>query len=57
MGDDLDESADMDTMLARLAERLGIDTSDIVTDEDQPSTTDSLTEVKTDLFGLKGGSN
>ncbi len=57
LGDDLDESADMDTMLARLAERLGIDTSDIVTDEDQPSTTDSVTEVKTDLFGLKGGSN
>lgn len=57
LGDDLNESADMDTMLARLAERLGIDTSDIVTDEDQPSTTDSVTEVKTDLFGLKGGSN
>ncbi len=57
LGDDLDESADMDTMLARLAERLGIDTSDIVTDEDQPPTTDSVTEVKTDLFGLKGGSN
>lgn len=56
LGDDFDENADMDTMLARLAERLGIDTSDVVTDEGQTSTTDSVTEVKTDLFGLKGGS-
>lgn len=55
LGDDIDEDADMDTMIARLAEKLGIDTSELEAAEEQPSSTDDVTEVKTDLFGLKGG--
>jgi len=57
LGDDFDEGADIEAMLTRLAERLGIDTSELGADEAQPPIADSVAEVRTDLFGLKGGSN
>ena len=55
LGDEIDEDADVDTMVVRLAERLGIDASKLETDEEQPASTDTATKVKTDLFGSKGG--
>lgn len=55
LGDDFDEGTDIEVMLARLAERLGIDSGELGADEAQPPDADSATEVRTDLFGLKGG--
>lgn len=57
LGDDFDDGSDMDTMLARLAERLGIDASGSTVGEAQIPMTDTATEVRTDLFGAKGGAN
>lgn len=54
--DDLDEDVDIETMIARLAQKLGVSESEIISDEGQPASAGSETEVKTDLFGLKGGS-
>lgn len=57
LGEDLDIDADMDTMIARLIERLGIDAGEPDTDEDSQASSDAGPEIKTDLFGSKGGNN
>lgn len=57
LGEDLDEDADMDTMIARLIESLGIDAGEPDTDEDSQASSDAGAEIKTDLFGSKGGNN
>lgn len=57
LGADLDPDTDMDAVIARLAERLGIATSELSTDEDSQSSSDAGPEIKTDLFGSKGGNN
>ena len=55
LGDELGEDTDLDTMITRLAQKLGIDVGDSVTNSDSPSS--SAPEIKTDLFSAKGGNN
>lgn len=57
LGDDFGEGSDLDTMLSRLAERFGIDTSGSTEDEVQTPMTDAVTDVRTDLFWANGGTN
>lgn len=57
LGDELDGDADLDTMIARLAEKLGIDVGGSVTDTDSLTSSDTVAEIKTDLFSAKGGNN
>ena len=57
LGADLDPDTDMDAAIARLAERLGIATNELSTDEDSQLSSDAGAEIKTDLFGSKGGNN
>ncbi len=57
LGEDLDVDADMDTMIARLIERLGIDVGEPDTNEDSQASSDAVTKIKTDLFSAKGGND
>lgn len=57
LGDDIDADADVDTMLARLAEKLGIDTGGESSTGVLHENSDDTITVNTDLFGSKGGSN
>ena len=53
-GDDFDEGAGLGTMLARLAERLGCDAGEWITDGEQSVATGTAVEIKPNLFGQKG---
>lgn len=55
LGEEFDGDDDMDAMLARLAVRFGIDESELHADGEPVELDDGEAEVKTDLFGSKGG--
>ncbi len=55
LGEEFDGEDDMDAMLARLAARFGIDESEPRTDGEPVELDGDEAEVKTDLFGSKGG--
>lgn len=59
LGEELGEDEDVDTMIARLAAHLGIDESELLSDEEETELEQakSETEVKTDLFGTEGGAS
>ena len=55
LGEAVDGEGDVDSMLARLAARLGIDEKDLRGNGEHSESEPSETEVKTDLFTAKGG--
>lgn len=55
LGEEFDGDGDMDAMIARLAEKFGIDESDLHSGGDSPEINEDEMEVKIDLFNSEGG--